>query len=1131
MRRTPRPRPARLRLALLLAVAVGALLPVGARAATQDVPYLGAPPSRDQITTTRLGYATLGQHLLHLGDKVEVVPTFLSDDDAAYAFEVPQDFTIVKGCQGGNLKLGTGSTECQVKAAVPSLSDNETTDCGTYQAFGGGCFHNWTVETTIAINNSQGTGYSNDYFAILPNDRFLVAGHIVDETGHPVTGAPPVALTMTSSGGSVATAVTDASAGYGAVLHQDPAVRVTPPDGYSTYHCPGAPGADGSCTIDLSHDYTDVDFVAKGFEIDGSVLDATGKGVAGSTVTITGPRSTTATTDAGGHFSATELPRGTYSVTAGPKGTEFPVPSTDCKADNLSCTVMLNQTRTVKFTSCVQPDPSGAPLPADTPDPIPGAISTGTLEAVGCFTPPPANSTTATTTRPVRLDGVDVSPAAGTTISVDQSASTVTSDGPATLSIAGHAIATPDRLDLGYVGADPSTGALNGTTGTTAFPNLFGLPLTFNVNGPTALPWATSRGSTSMQLGVGVPFGLIGTWSAAAGKFLPTVAAGAAGLAGAASKLPASVQSLQAGPKAAVGLSGTLTVTNRDGLKSPKVCGSVGNLSPWGTEGTGIEQLELCYDAGVGSGGVGSGQWTGTGAVTLPNEPGEPPARVKVTLGLLDYQLNQGSITASTLNLPLADGVFLQSIGAGFSRDLTRGVASSLTGTGQLSFGPGVGESGAELLALDGALTVQPWSVPAFYKATGSMTLAQNTPLASTISNAFIAFTPGNGILNSKLDFGGNLQLSLPSLLTRFLGRTDLLVGVSGFYDDRKAAVQFSGSTTLNLPKLGHTVVSVLSNNNVLGLCDEHDGYSVGFTVPYANPSKPSFYGGNCDLSKFSLTQSPTTFKPAPRAAGAGHALSLPSGLAGVTLAVRGTTAPPQVKLSGPSLSLTAGGAGALTTKDALVYRDPSTRTTFVALFKPAGGAYRVTALKGSSPIASVMQSLPAPQPKLAATVAGPPCRPSLRYALAPATGRTVALYEVDALQRRSLGDAKAPAGTLALAAAAPNIGDAHVEADTLADGLVQSTQVLGSFPTAATTAATAPQDLAVKGRRLSWTAGCDVARSVVTAVAGKRHVTLTTTGTSVTLPMALHGRVELTVTSVDATGRAGGAATKTVRR
>jgi hypothetical protein len=65
----------------------------------------------------------------------------------------------------------------------------------------------------VGVTNNQGTGVSRDYYAIVGKDEFALEGHITDSAGRPVVG-----VTVDISGPTHATAKTDSTGAYNALL-------------------------------------------------------------------------------------------------------------------------------------------------------------------------------------------------------------------------------------------------------------------------------------------------------------------------------------------------------------------------------------------------------------------------------------------------------------------------------------------------------------------------------------------------------------------------------------------------------------------------------------------------------------------------------------------------------------------------------------------------------------------------------------------------------------------------------------------------------------------------------------------------------------------------------------------------
>lgn len=292
-------------------------------------------------------------------------------------------------------------------------------------------------------------------------------------------------------------------------------------DEFETEKCAGkaAAGVCENITVAEGEDAV-ADFDA-GFTVSGQVLGLEGKGVQGAKVVFQDEeqkttQSASATTQAEGRFEARLAPGSVTAQVEPLQETQFfPVASGGsdpaCVPSNLSCVVNLDHDRSIEFTACVLPNPNGSPLPASTPEKIPGAITTQNLEAVGCWKPQ-SDGNTYISTKPVRLDGLDLVPtSAGTQFELDKAAATVHVNGQANIQLKGIAIwpyvggGTLNFKGSGVAVTDLGLGeAYAGFAG----PRIAGVPLAVGTGGPLGSlvpPWSSTPGQTQLTLNPVVP--------------------------------------------------------------------------------------------------------------------------------------------------------------------------------------------------------------------------------------------------------------------------------------------------------------------------------------------------------------------------------------------------------------------------------------------------------------------------------------------------------------------------------------------------------------------------------------------------------------------------------------------------
>jgi hypothetical protein len=929
----------------------------------------------------------------------------------------------------------------------------------------------------------------------------------------------------------------------------------------------------------LEQNVTQINFTHGDYTLSGKVLDAEGKGVPGVNVVFqeNSPNgSTTAhtTTDGEGHFSE-QLPLGTVLAAAAPSnGVEFfPVPSASCAQTSASfasgvgpvgsdgCEVNLDQDREIAFSACVLPNPDGGPLPANTPNPIPGAVTAGQLEAVGCWKPQNASgkgqATTYTSTQPVRLDGVDVVPSSGTTLQLDTAGPTVTSNGPARLKIGGWPVTPEVNIALNYQGGSTlSVGDQGAGTGPLA-PNLFGLPISLGTGGPLGygLPFNESVGSpetgggqTTISGGLQIPLDTRATWDPAAGVFkgpAQTVLETASG--------DTSVVDGKTIPS--LGVSGSIVTNNRQGLVLGSVCGSINDL--------GTEKLSPFLPSGFGDGEISGAQicwkpvqglWEGTGMFKLPSALARFAGDIYVKFAaqkakpneagqFLGYKLQSFGLQFEHLNtqtfylypsltkvresgIPLGLGFFLQSLGGEFANNLTTGRVSEIKGTAGISYGPEVNvqfgsEKGTELSLLRGdlAFTLLPELTPGkekiqfwTYKLGGVLSFAHLSPAELQLGAAQIAFHARPEPETPEADFyaqlGGSV-LGVGDTLT-VSGQSDV---PNGFLLEGTRTVKAFGQ---------YTTLDAILNNYLLGVCFSANGAPLGgFDVNLAALDEGITPG--CNLGSFKHPTGAASTSAVRRAV---H-LRLRHGLAATVLAVRGTGKAPSVRVSGPGRTLTAvPGAHPRSLNGAIVFASASKHTTYIDLLRPPAGAWAVRALPGSAAIAEVLQADPQPLPRVRAKIVRAGCADELRYRAPSTGGEHILLYAQQGSGHVYLGHLRGGGGTLKLPLLAQIKGRGKLVAYFLRGRQPAGSATLASFADAASNGSERPSHLRLHAGVLRWQQACAAAGYSVAIVRGGATTKQTTAKPRLALP-AGRGAARVTVTALTR----GGAALGSIRR
>jgi hypothetical protein len=848
--------------------------------------------------------------------------------------------------------------------------------------------------------------------------------------------------------------------------------------------------------------------------VEGATVTLTGKATTGQTVTRTEQ------TNGLGEYTFSVDP-GTYEVSVTGKQQVFTVK--ECEGNTINgssgtktvCKLSPaagSATYRANFTSgCVIPDPGGGPLPSGTPTPIPGAKTYDNLEAVGCWKTSDGGNTW-TSTQNVRLDGIDVVPIGSTTITLSSDA-IVTSDGPVSIQVAGQQLYAPAQLDMDFAGVTLQAADLGTGNPTFGFPSLAGIPIAINTGGSlqTLLPpWQSSVGKTTASLNIQLPIPLkASSWDLGAGAFM-----------NGGKQVPS------------VGAVFKFTANNREGLVSPEICakytGAPFELKGLGEKGvsTEVSQATVCYD-------FHGKRWTLTGLIQLPHETGfQSQAKVNVSIsfpggsgplgglsGALEpWDWDTVSAELDGLQKSLGYFFFLQRFGVKFTTNGT----TSIGGTAGISFGPQI--ENVELMSLDGEVLWGITTEPPFLQLKGSIVILRNTPFQTYLTGGYVKFS------SERIDLGGQLVLEVPIVHWGASGTLSGFMTTSG-----GGNLQLAGNLDLKGWK-GKSVKAkaLMANSNIVLCYSENGTYLIGGVLELNGLRWQSSAPNTCDIGKYELVGVPPGQASAARAhaaAGDGETLAVPlrNGLSGVTIAVKGKTAAPAVRVSGPGLTLTTPAGGQLLNHSGEIVEDSADRTTYVSLFSPRGGRWRVSALPGSSPIAAVSRALPAPRAHMQAKVGGALCRRTLTYAARVPAGERVALYAQGASKRVFVGYARAGRHRVPFAAATDAAGSGQVLALESNHGLPRRQSTIATFRLTRLTAPEAVGGVRLAGHTLSWRASCGAASYRIAVVQGKHTTSLTASGTHVALG-ALHGAVTVHIAAVSAAGKSGLAVTRKYR-
>jgi hypothetical protein len=470
-----------------------------------------------------------------------------------------------------------------------------------------------------------------------------------------------------------------------------------------------------------------------------------------------------------------------------------------------------------------------------------------------------------------------------------------------------------------------------------------------------------------------------------------------------------------------------------------------------------FDKLRFCYQQQIKEGfcqkqtGVDFGaadgsakpSWNATGEVNLLGV-GVTAAPPPPTYGLGfvggHFAFGGGAASFPDPGIPLGDtGVSLTSIGASLGLDPTR-----LTGS--------IGLNAAAIVSIDGDLFMVFASPQSPYQFTGSE-LGGCCSLPNVTAQG-LALAAGGDVTLDLPDPLGQQQLAsgwvmfvYPDYLAAdgtigvdvFGGALKLNGSVEGQFALDSGAFNVEGTIAVHVIFIDMNADAVVSSSGI-GACGTVtiDWGPFGTSTASAGAgyrwgdSFPSAWLGSCDLSPYRASVAPAH---AVRAAQAGYTLSVPAGLSTEMIKVRGAGGAPDISIAGPGgiRASTAGGTQEVA-KPFLIYRVAQQDTTYVAIIDPPAGLYTITANAGSPAISAVLHA-EGIKPSVRARVLARHGRLRLIYDVKPEPGQRVAFFEQGAGVYRRIGASAAARGALAFTPAPGPGGRRRILAEVFENG------------------------------------------------------------------------------------------------
>ena len=235
----------------------------------------------------------------------------------------------------------------------------------------------------------------------------------------------------------------------------------------------------------------------------------------------------------------------------------------------------------------------------------------------------------------------------------------------------------------------------------------------------------------------------------------------------------------------------------------------------------------------------------------------------------------------------------------------------------------------------------------------------------------------------------------------------------------------------------------------------------------------PTIYLNGCDVKPFRA-------QVAAAAADGSRTFTMRSSVPHQLVRLTGRDGAPSVEVRGPGGEAVSTALADIDGKGTIrILRSKATRATFIDVSKP--GAYTVTPLEGSPPIASMATAEGLPPASVKAPVKGSGDRRTLSYDVAPRPGQKVTFVEKGPTTNRVIGSVAAGKGTLRFTPGEGQSGARQIVARIELGGLVKEEKVVARYKVGPPPKPGRPGRVRVrrKGTALtvSWAAAKGVAR------------------------------------------------------
>jgi hypothetical protein len=368
----------------------------------------------------------------------------------------------------------------------------------------------------------------------------------------------------------------------------------------------------------------------------------------------------------------------------------------------------------------------------------------------------------------------------------------------------------------------------------------------------------------------------------------------------------------------------------------------------------------------------------------------------------------------------------------------------------------------------------------------------------------------------AKVDANVDLDLTLASVEG----------GIAAFVDvpGKRFSGKIHGEVCIGACTDAEAVISTLG----IGACTSLGGFGHFWKDPLYVVDLMVF---DCDLTDY---EEPTPAGRARAAQAGGPTVNVPAGQRVVNFRVIGAGAPPQVVLVSPSGERITPGTDPNGPAMAVSGAD----RTFVGVRNPAAGTWTIEPLAGSPAITSVAVATPLPAPKVSAKLGGRGSKRTLTYDVSTGDGLSTTFVEQGSSGGRVIGTAKGAHGTLRFRPAPGPGGPRQIVAQVSRNGIPRLEQTVATYTAPRPAGPARVRGLRVKhagrGVTVRWrkTPGARLYAVQIDLPDGQRLLKVVgARQTRVRIGGAPRkGKVRVSVTGVDASGRKGRAARTSAR-